>query len=60
VILTTLLHQQAAPTDTNIVVPAPETDSEVDFVNRVVTPIVVQLINNDVLPAIPTCTFPQG
>ena len=24
------------------------------------TPVIIQLLNNDVMPVIPTCTFPEG
>ena len=30
------------------------------FVNNVATPVIIQLLNNDVMPVIPTCTFPEG
>ena len=38
----------------------PDSPDELNFVNNVATPVIIQLLNNDVLPAIPTCTFPEG
>lgn len=40
--------------------PEPGSPDETEFVNNVLTPIVIQLINNDIVPALPTCTFPEG
>ena len=57
VILTTLMHSQGKEIE------IPEEDDnpdETNFVNNVATPVIVQLLNNDVMPAIPTCTFPKG
>ena len=38
----------------------PDSPDELNFVNNVATPVIIQLLNNDVLPAIPRCTFPEG
>lgn len=57
VILTTLLHQQGPEIELPFV---PDSPDEVNFINNVAVPITIQLINNDIMPAIPTCTFPQG
>lgn len=57
VILTTLMHTQGP----EIEIEWDDNDpDETNFVNNVATPVIVQLLNNDVMPAIPTCTFPQG
>ena len=57
VILTTLMHTQGP----EIEIEWDDNDpDEVSFVNNVATPVIIQLLNNDVMPAIPTCTFPQG
>ena len=61
VILTHILHEvHPTPESPEIVMPEPGSPDETEFVNNVLTPIVIQLINNDIVPALPTCTFPEG
>lgn len=55
VILTTLMHSQGP--DIIIETEDPEPD-QIKFVNEVATPVIVQLLQNDVMPVIPTCQFP--
>lgn len=59
-IMTTLMTQLAEETPDQTIIPGPEDPSKVTLVQDVVTPIIIQFINNDVMPAIPTCTFPKG
>lgn len=61
VILTSILHE-LNPTQEypEYDLPDPGTDTEIDFVHNVLNPIVIQLLNDDITPAIPTCTFPDG
>ena len=57
VILTTLMHQQGPEIELEF---EPNSPDELNFVNNVATPVIIQLLNNDVMPVIPTCTFPRG
>jgi len=38
--------------------PEPGSPDEHTLVTNVIEPVVIQLLNNDILPAIPKCTFP--
>ena len=57
VILTSILHE-IHPSAPDIVMPEPGSPDEHTLVTNVIEPIVIQLLNNDILPAIPKCTFP--
>ena len=54
IILTHILHQVNPPQ-----IPATP-DGEQNLIENVITPIVIQLMNDDIVPAIPTCTWPEG
>jgi hypothetical protein len=54
VILTHILHQVNPPE----LPPTPA--AEHDLIENVITPVVIQLMNNDIVPAIPVCTWPDG
>ena len=61
VILTHIMHEvHPDPEIPEYTPPPPSSPDEHSFVQNVLTPIVIQLLNNDVVPAIPTCTFPEG
>lgn len=57
VILTTLMHSQGPDIIIETEDPVPD---EINFVNNVATPVIVQLLNNDIIPNLPTCKFPEG
>lgn len=59
-IMATLMSQLADEVPDVIVPKGPENPDKVTLVQDVLTPIIIQFINNDVMPAIPTCTFPKG
>ena len=54
VILTHILHQVNPPE----LPPTPAAEHE--LIENVITPVVIQLMNNDIVPAIPVCTWPDG
>ena len=54
-ILTHILHE--VHPDIHV---EPGTNEESTFVQNVLTPIVIELINNDIAPAIPVCHYPDG
>lgn len=59
VILTHILHEiHPDPEIPEYTPPEPASPDEHEFVQNVLSPIVIQLLNNDVVPAIPTCVFP--
>ena len=43
-----------------MILPEPNTPGEIELIHDVITPIIVQIVNNDIMPSIPTCTFPEG
>ena len=57
VILTSILHE-IHPSAPDIIMPEPGTPDEHSLITNVIEPVVIQLLNNDILPAIPKCTFP--
>ena len=38
--------------------PKPNTAEERELIEQIIEPVVIQLINNDIAPSIPTCTLP--
>ena len=60
-LLTHILHEQHPdPDPLDPVIPEPGTPSERNFIENVVSPMVIQLTNNDLSPALPVCHFPNG
>jgi len=57
VLLTHIMHE-VHPDPADIIMPEPDTPEERELIEEVISPIVIQLLNNDVAPAIPTCTLP--
>lgn len=57
VLLTHILHE-VHPDPDDIDWPEPNTPEETTMITEVIEPVVIQLINDDVAPAIPTCTLP--
>ena len=57
VLLTHILHE-VHPDPDDIEWPEPNTPEEHDMITEVIEPVVIQLINDDVAPAMPTCTLP--
>ena len=61
VILTHILHEIEPAIPPEIPVPPPsEPKVEMDFVQSVLTPVVIQLMANDIAPQLPVCTYPNG
>jgi hypothetical protein len=60
-LLTHILHEQHPdPDPLDPVIPPPGTPSERNFIENVVSPMVIQIVNDDLGPAMPVCTFPGG
>ena len=59
-IMATLTSQLAKKTPDEDIPDGDENPDKVSLVQDVLTPIIIQFINNDIMPAIPTCTFPKG
>lgn len=60
-LLTHILHEQHPdPDPLDPVIPEPGSPNERNFIENVVSPMVIQLTNNDISPALPTCRFPHG
>jgi len=60
-LLTHILHEQHPdPDPLDPVIPPPGSPDERNFIENVVSPMVIQLTNNDLSPALPTCKFPGG
>ena len=60
-ILTRILHDQhPKPEVEPVPLPEPKSQDEQNFIHDVVSPIVIQMVNNDIIPAIPTCELPEG
>ena len=60
-ILTRIMHDQhPKPEVEPVPLPEPKSQDEVNFIHDVVSPIVIQMVNNDIIPAIPTCELPEG
>ena len=60
-LLTHILHEQHPdPDPLDPIIPPPGTPDERNFIENVVTPMVIQLTNDDLGPAMPVCTFPGG
>ena len=57
VLLTHILHEEH-PDPADIDWPEPNTPEERTMITEVIEPVVIQLLNNDVAPVIPTCTLP--
>lgn len=57
VLLTHIMHE-VHPNPADIIMPDPDTPEERELIEEVISPIVIQLLNNDVAPALPTCTLP--
>ena len=57
VLLTHILHE-VHPDPDDIDWPEPNTPEEDKMITEVIEPVVIQLINDDVVPALPTCTLP--
>ena len=57
VLLKHILHE-VHPDPDDIDWPEPNTPEENTMITEVIEPVVIQLINDDVAPAIPTCTLP--
>jgi len=61
VILTHILHEIEPAVPPEIPIPPPsEPKVEMDFVQNVLTPVVIQLMANDIAPQLPVCTYPNG
>ena len=58
VIITHIVHG-IRNDDEEIPVPA-EPEAEHEFIQNVITPIVIEVMANDIAPALPVCTFPNG
>ena len=57
VILTHIMHE-VHPDPDDLDLPEPNTPEEQTMITEVIEPVVIQLINNDIAPAMPTCTLP--
>ena len=57
VLLTHILHE-VHPDPDDIDWPEPNTPEEETMITEVIEPVVIQLINDDVAPSLPTCTLP--
>ena len=57
VLLTHIMHE-VHPDPDDLDLPEPNTPEEHTMITEVIEPVVIQLINNDIAPAMPTCTLP--
>ena len=57
VLLTHILHE-VHPDPADIEMPETNTPEEQTMITEVIEPVVIQLINEDVVPNLPTCTLP--
>ena len=55
VLLTHILHEEHPEIPD---FPEPNTPEEREIITEVIEPVVIQLINEDLVPSIPTCTLP--
>ena len=55
VLLTHILHEEHPDIPE---MPEPNTPEEQELITEVIEPVVIQLINDDIVPSIPTCTLP--
>lgn len=57
VLLTHIMHE-VHPNPPDIELPEPNTPEERELISTVIEPVVIQLLNNDIVPSLPTCTLP--
>ena len=57
VLLTHIMHE-VHPDAPDLDLPEPNTPEERELISTVIEPVVIQLLNNDIVPSLPTCTLP--
>lgn len=60
VIVSHILHEIRPTLDPDTIPPANDPAEEFKFIQTELTPLILQVMVNDIAPALPVCTFPDG